>query len=75
VNDQKTTKTGKSAGGAEIKTASPTGHEELEERVAAEQDGAKSPPERKGDRKRNPGVHEIPPQKQNPKHPGRAPRD
>jgi hypothetical protein len=64
----KTTKSGKKAAGIPLETVSPPGHEELEERIAQEAlgDGAAAEPltPRKEDKE--------PPQRENPKHPGRT---
>jgi hypothetical protein len=68
MNERRTTKTGKSAGGAKIETGSPSGHEELGSSHAAEQKGETNPPKPRRAAKKP--AHELPPQNFNPKHPG-----
>ena len=73
MKQNETTKQGKKAGGVEIPTSSPMGQEELIEHKAAEQKGTPDA-KRNQEPKRNPPVHTIDEQNQNPKHTGRKPR-
>lgn len=68
----KSEKTGKTAAGNPITTASPMGQEEIQQQTAVEQKGTDEIEERQP-RKGNPEVHTIPDQQTNPRKPGVSP--
>jgi hypothetical protein len=71
--ENETSKSGCTAGGTELHTSSPTGHEELEEQSVAELQGCHAPPPIR-ERKANPALHTMDtPQNRNPKHTARKP--
>jgi hypothetical protein len=73
MKENQTTKQGKTAGGAEVTSSSPLGHEEMGQNRASEQKQTGDVPADQ-DRKRNPAVHSLPPQNLNPKHTRQKPR-
>lgn len=73
MKSEKTTKQDKEAAGTPIVTSSPTGHEELAQRLASEQLGTDDVDTNQKS-KRNPPVHDVPKQDENPKHTDRRPR-
>jgi hypothetical protein len=73
MDHNETTKSGCTAGGTEIHTSSPTGHEEMEEQSVAEMQGCHEPPPVR-ERRANPPTHVMDtPQNRNPKHTARKP--